>query len=94
MVRAFIFVLTALACIGLPAASSDGRLSGPMAHIRAVPKYDPARDYNKGIELYRAGKYSKAELFFKRASSVAKKRSEYSIHARPYSLSANEFHSA
>lgn len=72
MIRAFVLLLAAVACVGLPAAANGSGLSGPFAHARSAPQYDPARNYKKGVELYRAGKYSKAEKAFKRVSRVAK----------------------
>ncbi|MEM1147925.1 MAG: tetratricopeptide repeat protein [Pseudomonadota bacterium] len=70
MKRALIIAAAAIAMTGTTAIAGGSSTSAPSS---SAPSYDPVEEYQKGVDLLRAGDYSKAERAFKRVAKVAKK---------------------
>jgi len=70
MKRALIIAAAAIAMTGTTAIAGGSSTSAPSS---SAPSYDPVEEYQKGVDLLRAGEYSKAERAFKRVVKVAKK---------------------
>jgi tetratricopeptide (TPR) repeat protein len=74
MKRALILAAATFAFIGTPAmAGGGGGGSSSSSPSSSAANYDPVEEYQKGVELLKAGEYGKAEKAFKRVAKVAKK---------------------
>jgi len=71
--RLVIFGGLAMLAAGAEAAGGGGGGGGISAPSASLPSYDPAVEYAKGVEAYKAGDYKTADKAFRKVLAVAPK---------------------